>query len=71
MFLMRYFHFTVEEFHSIWNLDNCEYYVLEKNERNPDPTTMPPPTAGLAGAALGERHVISFIGLPARGKQVR
>ena len=33
------------------------------------PTTMPPPAAGLAAGALGDRHVVCFLGLPARGKQ--
>merc|ERR1719324_728242 len=31
------------------------------------PTTVPPPGTGLAGA-IGQRCVISFVGLPARGK---
>ena len=43
-------------------------HLLRRSEYNPEPTTMPPPTAGLAGA-IGERHVICFVGLPARGKQ--
>ena len=30
---------------------------------------MPPPTAGVGLGIMGERHVVSFIGLPARGKQ--
>ncbi|KAJ8603535.1 hypothetical protein CTAYLR_004868 [Chrysophaeum taylorii] len=43
-------------------------HLLQSSEYNPEPTTMPPPSAGLAGA-IGERHVISFVGMPARGKQ--
>ena len=43
-------------------------HLLSASRRNPEPTTVPPPVAGLAGA-LGDRHVICFIGLPARGKQ--
>mmetsp|Transcript_107679 Transcript_107679/g.303315 ORF Transcript_107679/g.303315 Transcript_107679/m.303315 type:complete len:536 (-) Transcript_107679:139-1746(-) len=42
-------------------------HLLQETDSNPQPTTVPPPSAGLAGA-IGERHVISFIGLPARGK---
>ena len=30
---------------------------------------MPPPAAGMASGALGDRHVVCFLGLPARGKQ--
>jgi len=41
---------------------------LQTTEYNPSPTMMPPPGTGLAGA-IGERHVICFVGLPARGKQ--
>lgn len=29
-FLMRYFRWTVEEFHLLWNLENCQIVVLEK-----------------------------------------
>mmetsp|Transcript_9651 Transcript_9651/g.30937 ORF Transcript_9651/g.30937 Transcript_9651/m.30937 type:complete len:620 (+) Transcript_9651:108-1967(+) len=43
-------------------------HLLKESAYNPEPTTMPPPSAGLAGA-IGERHVICFVGLPARGKQ--
>jgi hypothetical protein len=50
------------------NFVQSQEHLLQANEYNPEPTTMPPPTAGLAGA-IGERHVVSFIGLPARGKQ--
>mmetsp|Transcript_22666 Transcript_22666/g.49801 ORF Transcript_22666/g.49801 Transcript_22666/m.49801 type:complete len:528 (+) Transcript_22666:444-2027(+) len=42
-------------------------HLLRQSAENPLPTTVPPPTAGLAGA-IGQRLVISFIGLPARGK---
>uniref|UniRef100_A0A7S1LSW2 6-phosphofructo-2-kinase domain-containing protein n=1 Tax=Alexandrium catenella TaxID=2925 RepID=A0A7S1LSW2_ALECA len=42
-------------------------HLLRQTESNPLPTTIPPPSAGLAGAS-GKRHVISFIGLPYRGK---
>jgi broad specificity phosphatase PhoE len=30
VFLMRWFHYTVEQFQSIRNPDNCEYYVMER-----------------------------------------
>ncbi|KAJ1463505.1 histidine phosphatase superfamily, partial [Pelagophyceae sp. CCMP2097] len=43
-------------------------HLLHRTDENPMPTTMPPPSAGMTGA-IGERHVICFIGLPARGKQ--
>eukprot|EP00746_Dinoflagellata_sp_MGD_P085429 gnl/MRDRNA2_/MRDRNA2_33815_c0_seq1.p1 gnl/MRDRNA2_/MRDRNA2_33815_c0~~gnl/MRDRNA2_/MRDRNA2_33815_c0_seq1.p1 ORF type:complete len:528 (-),score=91.45 gnl/MRDRNA2_/MRDRNA2_33815_c0_seq1:86-1669(-) len=49
------------------NFVQSQEHLLTKTEANPQPTTVPPPAAGLAGA-IGERHVISFIGLPARGK---
>ena len=26
---MRYFKWTVQEFHQLWNLENCEMVVLE------------------------------------------
>jgi len=42
-------------------------HLLRQTESNPLPTTIPPPSAGLAGAS-GKRHVISFIGVPYRGK---
>jgi broad specificity phosphatase PhoE len=42
-------------------------HLLKPTASNPQPTTMPPPSAQLAGL-LGKRQVISFIGLPARGK---
>ena len=33
LFLMRYFKWTVETFHDLWNPDNCEHVILE---REPD-----------------------------------
>lgn len=33
LFLMRYFKWTVETFHDLWNPDNCEHFILE---REPD-----------------------------------
>ena len=48
---------------------HSQSHLLRVQEHNPTPTTMPPPTAGLGGA-FGERYVISFIGLPARGKML-
>lgn len=42
-------------------------HLLHETLLNPLPTTVPPPVAGMAGA-IGQRHVIAFIGLPARGK---
>jgi broad specificity phosphatase PhoE len=30
LFLMRWFHWTVEEFECLRNLDNCEYYILKR-----------------------------------------
>ena len=50
------------------NYVKSQEHLLSASTRNPEPTMMPPPVAGLAGA-LGDRHVICFIGLPARGKQ--
>ena len=50
------------------NFVQSQEHILKATSYNPTPTTMPPPTAGLTGA-IGERYVISFIGLPARGKQ--
>jgi len=50
------------------NFVRSQEHLLQRSDYNPEPTTMPPPTAGLAGA-IGERHVICFVGLPARGKQ--
>ena len=47
---------------------NSQEHLLHKTEQNPQPTTMPPPSTGLGGA-MGERFVVCFIGLPARGKQ--
>ena len=41
--------------------------LLQSNEQNPTPTTVPPPVAALAGN-IGERHVLVFLGLPLRGK---
>ncbi len=32
LFLMAWFNLTVDEFHGIWNLGNCEFYVLERDE---------------------------------------
>lgn len=31
LFLMRFFRWTVEKFHAIWNLHNCEHIILEKH----------------------------------------
>ena len=50
------------------NFVQSQEHILKATSYNPTPTTMPPPPAGLTGA-IGERYVISFIGLPARGKQ--
>ena len=32
LFLMRWFHYTVEQFEEIKNPKNCEYFILQKNE---------------------------------------
>eukprot|EP00033_Pygsuia_biforma_P004664 GCRY01005112.1.p1 GENE.GCRY01005112.1~~GCRY01005112.1.p1 ORF type:complete len:275 (-),score=38.61 GCRY01005112.1:285-1109(-) len=32
LFLMRYFHWSVETFHSLWNFDNCEFCELIRSE---------------------------------------
>uniref|UniRef100_A0A7S4CXU5 Uncharacterized protein n=1 Tax=Eutreptiella gymnastica TaxID=73025 RepID=A0A7S4CXU5_9EUGL len=32
-FLMRYFRWSVETFETVWNPDNCEFWVLEKCEK--------------------------------------
>ncbi|KAL9650964.1 hypothetical protein ABK040_015067 [Willaertia magna] len=32
LFLMRYFHWTVDTFHSLQNLDNCEMVIMELQE---------------------------------------
>ena len=29
LFLMRWFHLTVDQFHSLYNMGNCETYHLE------------------------------------------
>jgi broad specificity phosphatase PhoE len=34
LFLMRWFHYTVEEFELIKNPKNCEYFILNKNTDN-------------------------------------
>uniref|UniRef100_A0A7S4A8H7 6-phosphofructo-2-kinase domain-containing protein n=1 Tax=Pelagomonas calceolata TaxID=35677 RepID=A0A7S4A8H7_9STRA len=47
----------------------AQEHLLRSSPSNPSPTTMPPPAAGLAAGALGDRHVVCFLGLPARGKQ--
>ena len=31
LFLMAWFNLTVDEFHGIWNLGNCDFYVLERD----------------------------------------
>lgn len=33
LFLMRWFHYTVEQFEKIRNPRNCEYFILEQNEK--------------------------------------
>lgn len=43
-------------------------HLVQPSEYNPEPTTMPPPTAGLSGQHLRDRYVVSVIGLPLRGK---
>jgi broad specificity phosphatase PhoE len=34
LFLMRYFHWEVEKFHRLWNLQNCQIVVCELNDHN-------------------------------------
>ena len=34
LLLMRYFKWTVEEFHLLWNFDNCQFAVMELQENN-------------------------------------
>lgn len=34
LFLMRWFHYTVEEFEQLANPKNCQMFILEKNARN-------------------------------------
>ena len=34
LFLMRKFHWTVEDFHQVWNPRNCEMWVLERDENS-------------------------------------
>lgn len=43
-------------------------HLLEPSDENPSPTLVPPPTPVLAGTNLHHRYVVSFIGLPLRGK---
>jgi len=47
----------------------AQEHLLKSSTSNPSPTMMPPPAAGMASGALGDRHVVCFLGLPARGKQ--
>lgn len=30
LFLMRYYRWSVEKFHSVWNFENCEFAIMEK-----------------------------------------
>lgn len=30
LFLMRYYHWKVERFHKLWNFNNCQYAIMEK-----------------------------------------
>lgn len=34
VFLMRFFHYSIEKFDSLANPKNCEYWILQKNESN-------------------------------------
>jgi broad specificity phosphatase PhoE len=34
LFLMRWFHFTVEQFEELANPKNCQIFILEKNQQN-------------------------------------
>jgi len=47
----------------------AQEHLLRSSPSNPSPTTMPPPTGGMSVGGLGDRHVVCFLGLPARGKQ--
>jgi len=33
IFLMRYFKWTVREYHALWNLENCQIVILEKKRK--------------------------------------
>ena len=50
------------------NYVESQEHLLKATTQNPEPTMVPPPCTGQAGA-FGDRHVICFVGLPARGKQ--
>lgn len=41
LLLMRYFRWSVEQFHRVTNLENCEMCVLERNERGKYVLTTP------------------------------
>lgn len=41
LFLMRWFHYTVEDFEKIRNPKNCEYFVLERNKDDKYDLTTP------------------------------
>eukprot|EP01089_Gocevia_fonbrunei_P020745 TRINITY_DN7798_c0_g1_i1.p1 TRINITY_DN7798_c0_g1~~TRINITY_DN7798_c0_g1_i1.p1 ORF type:complete len:318 (+),score=31.85 TRINITY_DN7798_c0_g1_i1:101-1054(+) len=41
LFLMRYFKWTVEEFHSLWNFQNCQMVIMELNDQGTYQLTAP------------------------------
>jgi len=45
-----------------------QQHLIQPTDKNPTPTSVPPPIAGLSGHHLRHRHVTSVIGLPLRGK---
>jgi broad specificity phosphatase PhoE len=34
LFIMRYFRWTVDKYHTLKNFENCDYCILERDDRN-------------------------------------